>query len=272
MRLLSQAFLAAVIQTIQQTKQEQGPETLTKRRHKVLSMAATSSSKPAIRESLAQLMLLAMRESGAEGCTLYGRNSESAVLTLLHTMGTAPSDAGPSEPGLITFPLSAEDGSAGLVTFRFGPRALSKTARTILQRMAGTFEAVWRLSYEPGVCAGLARQIGHLEAQLAEVKIADRARGLIEHLGSSHDAVDTMTHHVDSVLQSRRFRVILKELMRELEDQVKEREVTAQAKAVLQSTYGMSEEQAYGHLRITSRKTRKPMREIAQELIAGAGR
>jgi AmiR/NasT family two-component response regulator len=60
---------------------------------------------------------------------------------------------------------------------------------------------------------------------------------------------------------------MLEQRLRELEEEIAERKLTGQAKAVLQSTYNMSEEQAHLHLRTISRKSRKPLKEVAQELI-----
>jgi len=60
---------------------------------------------------------------------------------------------------------------------------------------------------------------------------------------------------------------MLEQRLRELEEEIAERKLTTQAKVVLQSAYGMSEEQAHLHLRTISRRSRKPLREIAREVI-----
>jgi AmiR/NasT family two-component response regulator len=60
---------------------------------------------------------------------------------------------------------------------------------------------------------------------------------------------------------------VLEQLTRELEEEVEERRLTNRAKAILQSVHGMSEEQAHAHLRQTSRKTRRKLKDVAVELI-----
>jgi AmiR/NasT family two-component response regulator len=40
------------------------------------------------------------------------------------------------------------------------------------------------------------------------------------------------------------------------------------AKALLETRHGMSEEQAYFHLRVKSRSSRRRLSEVAQELLA----
>ena len=49
--------------------------------------------------------------------------------------------------------------------------------------------------------------------------------------------------------------------------QVEERAVANRAKAVLQNRYGMSEDQAYLHLRSESRRSRRRLSEVARELL-----
>jgi AmiR/NasT family two-component response regulator len=60
---------------------------------------------------------------------------------------------------------------------------------------------------------------------------------------------------------------MLEQRLPELEEEIAERKLTTQAKVVLQSAYSMSEEQAHLHLRTISRRSRKPLREIAREVI-----
>jgi hypothetical protein len=53
----------------------------------------------------------------------------------------------------------------------------------------------------------------------------------------------------------------------ELEEKVAERKLVTKAKALLETRHGMSEEEAHLQLQAISRKTRKPVREVARELI-----
>jgi AmiR/NasT family two-component response regulator len=67
-----------------------------------------------------------------------------------------------------------------------------------------------------------------------------------------------------SALASRR---ALEKIVQELEDQLEERRVEALAKGILQGASGMTEEQAHAHLRTLSRRSRKPLKDVALDLI-----
>jgi response regulator NasT len=70
------------------------------------------------------------------------------------------------------------------------------------------------------------------------------------------------------VLEGRQFGSALQQLLPDLEDQLATRRAVIRAKALLESRHGMSEEQAYFHLRVKSRSTRRRLLEVAQELLA----
>jgi AmiR/NasT family two-component response regulator len=72
---------------------------------------------------------------------------------------------------------------------------------------------------------------------------------------------------VESVLRPGQLGTVLEQLTEELEQEIAERELTNRAKAVLQSRYGMSEDQAHVHLRLVSRKSRKRLRDVARDLL-----
>src|SRR6202041_14627 len=112
-----------------------------------------------------------------------------------------------------------------------------------------------------------AARIGELEIELADSKIADRARGMLAGGAPPRDAVDTITRHVESVLRPGQFGTVLHQLTQEFEQEIAERELANRAKAILQSRYGMSEDQAHVHLRLVSRKSRKRLRDVAPALF-----
>jgi AmiR/NasT family two-component response regulator len=53
----------------------------------------------------------------------------------------------------------------------------------------------------------------------------------------------------------------------ELEDEIDERRLMAEAKQILQAVDRLSEEQAHTRLRVMSRKSRKRLKEVAQQVI-----
>jgi ANTAR domain len=113
----------------------------------------------------------------------------------------------------------------------------------------------------------VAARISELEADLVDEKIADRVSGLLNADNLNGDAIEVIERHVEKVVGARQFGQILEDLQRELEDRIAERSLTAQAKTVLQVEHGMSEQQAYLHLRIASRRSRKRIGDVAQQII-----
>ena len=49
--------------------------------------------------------------------------------------------------------------------------------------------------------------------------------------------------------------------------QIEIRKIVERAKGILQRKYGFTEEDAYLHLRNESRRQRRPMRELAEDII-----
>ena len=112
-----------------------------------------------------------------------------------------------------------------------------------------------------------AARIAVLEAELIDSKIAARAGGLLEEWRLDREAIEILEAHLEGVLRPSEFSTMLEQAVKELEEEIAERKLTAQAKAVLKDAYRMSEEQAHLHLRTISRKTRRPLKEVALELI-----
>jgi len=165
----------------------------------------------------------------------------------------------------IRFPLRVDDAETGLMAFVFRAGEVSEGSRRVLERVARAIESIWALSSAPLGVVELATRVAQLQHELADLKIADRARGFLEH--PEPNAIGILAHHVEGVLQARRLEALLAQLAGELEEQINERKVIAQAKYVLQKAYGLSEEQAYARLRATSRKSRRRLGVVAQQFI-----
>ena len=168
--------------------------------------------------------------------------------------------------------MRAGDDVTGVLTFVFREASISPQAQSVLDQVAGAIEEVWRLSMLPAAYARSAARIGELETELADSKIADRARGLLApglraNDALPADAIDTIVRHVESVLRPGQLATVLGQLSREIEQEIAERELANRAKAVLQTRYGMSEDQAHVHLRLVSRKSRKRLRDVARDLL-----
>jgi hypothetical protein len=224
--------------------------------------------------SLQPLALLGLRAAGADGCAICDFDPASGRRTLKFSCGVSVPDSeadSKSAPlSVAEFPLRVEDRITGILAFVFRGAGISEEARAMLGRVAGQVEAVWRFGNLPEACATAAAKAGELEVELADSKIADRARGLLakgaQTRGALDGAVDVVERHVESVLRSSQLTKALEEMSRELEEKVAERKLVTQAKAVLQSLHGISEEEAHLQLQTISRKTRRPVREVAREL------
>jgi ANTAR domain len=217
--------------------------------------------------SLLPLTMIAAREAGADGCAIHQFGAAGTRHEMV-SWGVQPPEAGETGFTVASFPLRADEASTGVLTFVFRGEVISPRAQSLLERIAAVIEEVWRLTQVPAMYARSAARIGELETSLADSKIADRARGLLaNHVGDS-DAIDTIVRHVESVLRPSQLRTALGQFTKDIEQEIAERELAARAKAVLQSRYGMSEDQAHVHLRLVSRQSRKRLRDVARAVLA----
>jgi hypothetical protein len=215
--------------------------------------------------SFAPLALLAMRETGAAGYGLYAYESGDTVPVRLYGCGL-PIPAGPQEGlAVVRFEFQVENRKVGFLAFVFRASAVADEANRVLERLARTLESVWSLFVTPQTAIELAKRISRRQAELADLKIAERARGFLSH--PEPGAAETMAVHVECVLRTRRFEQLLEQCARDLEDQIEERKVIAQAKSLLQTVHGVSEEEAYAQLRLSSRRSRRRIFEVAHQLI-----
>jgi hypothetical protein len=128
-------------------------------------------------------------------------------------------------------------------------------------------EAVLRRQAAAKEYARRAARIGEMETELADSKIAARASGLLADEAGARDLIETIESHIEGVLRPSQFGTMIEQMGRDLEEGIAQRKLTAQAKAMLQSDNGISEEQAHLHLRTISRKSRRPLKEVAREVI-----
>jgi hypothetical protein len=218
--------------------------------------------------SLHPLALLAAREAGADGFAIRQIDADGGQREVKLDWGLPAPEAGETGLTVLSFALRAEEEVTGILTFVFRGAAVQPRALSLLERIAPVIEDVWRLSLLPAAYARNAARIGELETGLADAKIADRARGMLATGAPSRDTVDTIIRHVESVLRPGQLGTVLQQLTQEFEQEIAERELANRAKAILQSRYGMSEDQAHVHLRLVSRKSRKRLRDVARDVLA----
>jgi hypothetical protein len=215
--------------------------------------------------SFGPLALLMMRETGAEGYVLYAYEQRSSFPVRLSAYGL---DVPPCEHeglSVARLPLRLQNREVGWLAFVFRAAAIPEDTRRLLERLARMFESIWSLFYDPERVIDLATRISRRQAELADLKIAERALGFLKH--PEPGAAETMALHVESVLRTRRFEAILDQFAGDLDDQLEERKIIAEAKNLLQSTQGITEEEAYSQLRLSSRRSRRRIFEVAHQLV-----
>jgi hypothetical protein len=242
-------------------------------------MTAASPFLEAKESSVSTLAELAMHHSGAEGYALYALDSESGALIVECSAGTSlprPQDLTISRGTahrrgsvVISYPLRLEGSLLGTLAFVFRGDTVTDERIAILDRMARTVESVYCL---PHSAARLFEKVNRMEAEVAASKIAARAQGILggASLNETLERIDLIEQHVEHTVRSWRLTPLLEDLLKEAEQRISDRRLTSQAKTLLQRAYGMSEEQAYIELRNTSRRMRRPIVEVARELIAEA--
>ena len=232
-----------------------------------LALPQLSAAPP---QSVHTLAALAAREAGADGYAIYLGNSEDGY-TRLGGEGAAITDADLAPKpcnSVVAFPLRALGAGSAVLAFLFRSRACTATSKSRLCRMSAAIEQVWRMAGVAADLAGVAARIGELEAQLADSKIASRTRGYLENRGDSqHDIVEAVTRHVQNVLRPFESNALFEKRRKELESELEERELAERAKAILRESSGLSEDAAHLHLRMVSRKTRRPLREVALDVL-----
>lgn len=217
-------------------------------------------------ESVRLLAQLAMRESGADAFTLYAIDSGSGVRVEQCSSGVTVPDPTGNGFEVVAFSLHTERKVAARLVFGFRGKEVPAPSRIALGQVVSAIESVWEFSRFTTAYARLGERLGALEEELASSKIADRARGLLAKR-SSEDPIKMILLHVEGVARKVQSGTALAKLLEEMEDELTLRKLAGQAKTVLQNDHGMSEEEAHIHLRLTSRRSRKSVKDVARELI-----
>jgi ANTAR domain len=218
------------------------------------------------RNSLETLAEIALRETGAQGYAFFEKSAITGSLIRLAGGGAIIPDVTPParSPALVEYPLRIDGVISASVAFAFGAETEAMQLKPQLDRIAATIQTVWAASAERYL--DLIERVARLETWLMDSKIADRARGFLATRGDS-DPASSIARHVDGVLRPTQTRRILEQVLSELEREIEARKLAVQAKQILQSLHGISEEQAHVQLRLVSRKSRKRLKDVAQQVI-----
>ncbi len=226
-------------------------------------------------QSVTSLAMFARYATGAEGCSLYEADPHGSGLAVCHSNGLgAPQWLNPADESSVQtaggvavalFRLFVDGQITGSLAFVFRGDDIPEDKLSVLRRFVRMIEEVQAL---PLITANLAARISSLDAELIGIKIAERARGILSGTLPQPEAIETLASHVERVLEGRKFGLLMEQMLPDLEEQLATKRAVLRAKALLESRHGMSEEQAYFHLRVKSRSTRRRLSEVARELIA----
>jgi hypothetical protein len=108
-------------------------------------------------------------------------------------------------------------------------------------------------------------EAARLESDLADCKIAERAAGMI---ASGEAEPGKIQQHVARVLETVEDLLAASERVVHLRAEIAARKRIAAAKAVLQQKQRLTEQEAYAHLQRASRRTRRTIAQIADEILA----
>lgn len=220
--------------------------------------------------SLPLIARLGIKNASAAGFAIDQLAAGGEAWIRRHAEGVSVPEADSGDLRLACFPLSTDDLTTGALSFVFHRKAISEGNRRLLSALAAAAQTVWQLWHARNEYVRRVIRIAELEAELADSKIADRAAALWDRPSIDRNPIETISHSVDSVVSPYRLGAVLDELVRDLESDLAEHRLIRTAKIVLQRRDGMSEEQAYLHLRLISRQSRKRLRDVAGEFITSS--
>jgi len=222
----------------------------------------------ALPESVRLLARVALRETKAIGFAIYQLSPTTKQPVLKCAEGSSvPDSQAQGNDAVASFGLNlGEDGIAGLLSFVFADASIMMSARSVMDEAAKFIESIWRFSRRP-ICAQYAFLVGELEAKLADGKIKDRLRGVLETGAAWHDVSSRIASHIDQLLHPSLTEAALSSVEQRLNGRTGERHIIGKAKDLLQRYYGYTEEQAYVRLRTLSRQNRTRLSDVAYSVI-----
>jgi ANTAR domain len=213
----------------------------------------------------APLALLVMRETNADGYVLCRFENSGGCPIRLCGCGLAVPPCQQEGLSVARVPLLVQNREVGSLAFVFRAATVPENASRPIEHLARMLESIWSLFAPSDRAVDLVTRISRRQAELADLKIAERALAFLKQ--PEPGAAETMALHVECVLRTRRFEALLDQFAGDLEDQIEERKVIAQAKDLLQTKQGLTEEEAYAQLRLSSRRSRRRIFEVAHQVI-----
>jgi AmiR/NasT family two-component response regulator len=170
----------------------------------------------------------------------------------------------PTKNRVQVFPIEFGSTMAGLLcvkpvqTATLSPQLISR-----IKNSCDSLASLLALARKIRSYDNLVSEISALHLELADQKISDRARGLLE----SRQSPEAIAAHVNRVSESITFINELHAAIDNSRSQLRARQLLHSAKEKLRKDQGISEEEAYLTLRHMSRKTRTPLGAIAKRVL-----
>ena len=243
-----------------------------------MTMTLNSPSRTTPADGRSALAQLIVQLAAAQGCGLYVAQSGSHALVRQVTTGQCLADVDELQSydldrltqrkDLALLPLYNGGLVSAVLILAFSADAEPRE-RGSLNRLIPLFETLVRFVDAGSVQVRLAAKISSLESEIASEKILNRVSGLIGTQGRlDESAIELAERHVGKVQKSCAFGNLLEDRLRELESLVAARDRTALAKELLQRHLGITEDEAYRELRTASRRQRKRLIDVAEEIIS----
>ena len=169
-------------------------------------------------------------------------------------------------------PIRQDDVLIGILTLGWtGVSAgAGPTATDRLRPLLDCAAALMSRGGQVSTALGLIEEIANLESDLANQKISERACNMVNGDHWTDHAPFALQEHISRVLEGNDITRELRGQLALLQTRYQDRHVLSVAKAHIQRTIGLDEENAYLFLRNASRRTRRPLRDIAQDVLKGA--
>lgn len=137
-----------------------------------------------------------------------------------------------------------------------------------LNALAESLDVLLTRTEQEASIESLLKEAASLQLELADWKIAERTTGLLTDGATGADALQIVREHISRVLQSCETAAEIEQRVASIREELASRHDISAAKTILQRNHGMTEQQAYLHLQRSSRRARRPLAEIAGEVVA----
>jgi hypothetical protein len=219
--------------------------------------------------SLGLVASLGLRDGLAKGYAIHQLLDHGEAWERKAAEGLQVPESDADGLAVISYALGTEETPTGALSFVLGT-TVPRDSRRFLEKIAKMCQAIWGIWHIHAVYARHVLRIAELEAELADAKIADRAQAMLQmEEAPAHylHPVDIISRSVHTILGPYQLQNVLKRVVEDLERDTAEYELVRRAKGFLQERQNITEAQAYLHLRLVSRQTRRPLPDVASELM-----